>query len=57
MWKIQSARTELHALQRQVKALQEKAIDTKNWLHHNNLKVLGLPEQTDSTNTAAFVET
>lgn len=32
---------ELHIFQRQVKALQEKMVDTENCLRRNNLRILG----------------
>lgn len=36
---------ELHALQQEVKVLQEKALDTENRLRRNNLRILGLREK------------
>lgn len=49
--------TELHALQRQVKALQERAVNTENRLHHENLRILGLPEKSKGAKPAKFDET
>lgn len=48
---------ELHALQMQVKALQDKANDTENRLRRNNIRVLGLPEKAEGPRPAEFAET
>lgn len=48
---------DLRALQLQVKALQEKFIDTENRLRRNNIRVLGLPEQAEGSRPAEFAET
>lgn len=45
------------ALQLQVKALQEKSIDTENRLRGNNIRVLGLPGQAEGPRSAEFAET
>lgn len=41
---VRTDSTDLHALQLQVRALQEKAIYTENRLRRNNVQILGLPE-------------
>lgn len=50
---------EMHALQIQVKALQDKAIDTANRLRRNNMRIIGLPERAESPRIrpAEFAET
>lgn len=40
----------------QVKALQEKAIDTENRLRRNNICIRGLPERAESSRPAEFAE-
>lgn len=47
---------EMHALQLQVKALQEKAIDTENRLRLNNVRILGLPDQAEGPRLLEFAE-
>lgn len=47
---------ELKALQIQVKALQERAIDTENRLRCNNIHILGLPERAKGPRPAEFTE-
>lgn len=47
---------ELHALQAQVKALQEKSVDTENRLRRNNIRILGLPERAEGSKPAEFAE-
>lgn len=44
-------------LQLQCKALQEKLVDTENWLCWNNICVLGIPEWTEGPKPAEFAET
>lgn len=46
----------LRALQLQVKALQDKSIDTENRMRRNNLRIVGLPEKTEGNKPAEFVE-
>lgn len=48
---------EMHALQIQVKALQDKAIDTENRLRRNNICIIGLPEWSEGPRPAEFAET
>lgn len=51
-----STRSDFHALQLQVKVLQEKAIDTENCLRQSNIHILGLPEKAEGPRPAEFVE-
>lgn len=47
---------EVKPLQLQVKALQERAVDTKNRLRWNNICILGLPERAEGPKPAEFTE-
>lgn len=46
----------LRALQLQVKALQEKSVDTENRMRRNNLRIIGLPEKIEGNKPAEFAE-
>lgn len=54
---VRSNSTDMWALQRQVKALQEKSIDKKNRLHRNNDHAFGNPERAEGLHAAKFVKT
>lgn len=47
---------ELQAVQLQVRALQDCAIDTENRLRCNNIHVLGLPERAEGSKPMEFAE-
>lgn len=47
---------DLRALQLQLKALQEKSIDTENRLRRNNIRVIDLPERAEGSKPAEFAE-
>lgn len=44
-------------LQLQVKALQEKSVDTENRLRRNNIRIIGLSERAEGSRPAEFAET
>lgn len=54
---IRADSREMHALKIQVKALQDKAIDTDNRFRHNNIHILGLPERAEGPRSTEFAET
>lgn len=47
---------EMRALQLQMRAIQECAIDTKNHLRHNNICVLSMPERDEGSKPMEFAE-
>lgn len=53
---IRADSREIHALQIQVKALQDKAVDTENRLRRNNLRIQGLPERAEGPKQAEFAD-
>lgn len=53
---IVRADKDLHALKAQVRALQEKAVDTEGRLRRNNVQIIGLPERVEGTKPTAFSE-
>lgn len=53
---IRSDHRDHRTLQLQVRALQERAIDTENRLRRNNIRILGLPKQEEGSRPTVFTE-
>lgn len=53
---VRSDSRDLKALQLQVCALQNRAIDTENRLRRNNIRIIGLPERAEGSCPTAFTE-
>lgn len=49
-------RSDHRTLQLQVRALQERAIDTENRLRRNNIRILGLPKRAEGSRPTVFTE-
>ena len=45
-----------HTLKKQIKELQDRAIETESRLRRNNVRILGLPERAEGDNPVKFAE-